>query len=484
MVTPQNRDDHRSPRRRLLLPLVLAAVLTTLIPRPLFDPDEGRYVAVALEMLDGGDWFTPHLRHDLPHVSKPPMTYWLLAGSMKIFGVHVSAARLPWALSFLATALIVAAIAARLAPGREYVAALVYATMVLPWAAASIITSDTPLALFEALAMLGFVRWIADDAPLKPWLWLSWLSFGMAALTKGPPGLLPLLPIIVYLATRKRERLARFFSPLPVLAFLAISTSWYVAQVMTRPDVLDYWIGTEVVGRLGSPELDRNSDILGAFRIYIPTLLAGALPWLAIQRRRESMPPRSDQQIFLALWFGLPLAVFFVARSRLPFYLLPLAVPIAVWLATRIDPKRLRRKGAVTMISLWIILLGSIALISGMARPDRNGELLARAILNETTRPEEVVFVNENPAWTLRFYLGSSLQRVNLHGYQDSGDIAYRPLAKTINTLVSEPELRRIYVLPRHHYVAFRNEMRENGREPVRLGHYERLVFFEDRPVE
>lgn len=484
MVSQQHPEHAPSPQRRIFLLLVLAAALTTLIPRPLFDPDEGRYVAVALEMLDSGDWFTPHLRHDLPHVSKPPLAYWLLAGSMKIFGAHVTAARLPWTLCFLATAFTVAAITRRLAPERELVAALVYATMILPWAAASIITADTPLTLFESLAMLGFIGWLTADAPSARWLWLSWLSFGLAALTKGPPGLLPLLPIVAYLALRERSRLPRFFSPLPVIAFLLISTSWYIAQAMARPDILEYWIGTEVVGRLGSSDLERNSDLFGGFRVYVPTLLAGALPWLVFQRRKERARWREDHRLLVALWFGIPLAVFFVARSRLPFYLLPLAVPAAVWMSTGIDPARFRRRRIIVMTALWVIVLGTLATLSGFARPDRNGERLAQAILAETQRPDEVVFVNENPAWSLRFYLGTPLQRVNLHGYSDWGDIAYRPLAKSVDQLVTERDARRVYLLPHHHYVAFRNEMRENGREPVRLGHYERLVIFGDRPIE
>jgi 4-amino-4-deoxy-L-arabinose transferase and related glycosyltransferases of PMT family len=46
--------------------------------RPLFVPDEGRYVGVALSMLHTGDWLVPKL-DGLPFFHKPPLFYWITA---------------------------------------------------------------------------------------------------------------------------------------------------------------------------------------------------------------------------------------------------------------------------------------------------------------------------------------------------------------------------------------------------------------------
>ena len=60
--------------------------------RPLSLPDEGRYVGVAWEGLQHGDWLVPTL-NGLPFFHKPPLFYWITEASMAIFGPGVWAAR-------------------------------------------------------------------------------------------------------------------------------------------------------------------------------------------------------------------------------------------------------------------------------------------------------------------------------------------------------------------------------------------------------
>jgi 4-amino-4-deoxy-L-arabinose transferase-like glycosyltransferase len=101
--------------------------------RGLFDPDEGRYTNVALTMLDDGDWVDPMRNEDTGHWTKPPLTYWVIASSVAVFGSNewaarpADGARLPG----LHRA-VLGQLARRLAPGREALAALAYMTMLMP----------------------------------------------------------------------------------------------------------------------------------------------------------------------------------------------------------------------------------------------------------------------------------------------------------------------------------------------------------------
>ncbi|MFA6473067.1 MAG: hypothetical protein WCU00_13630, partial [Candidatus Latescibacterota bacterium] len=75
----------RIPPGLLLFLWGLVILLPFLGLRPLWLPDEGRYAEVAREMIVSGDWLSPQLNF-APHFTKPPLTYWFTAFSMKIFG--------------------------------------------------------------------------------------------------------------------------------------------------------------------------------------------------------------------------------------------------------------------------------------------------------------------------------------------------------------------------------------------------------------
>jgi 4-amino-4-deoxy-L-arabinose transferase-like glycosyltransferase len=69
----------------ILFILSLLAVVVEPGRIPLFEPDEGRYSEIPREMLATGDWVTPRLDGVL-YFEKPPLQYWAVALSFKIFG--------------------------------------------------------------------------------------------------------------------------------------------------------------------------------------------------------------------------------------------------------------------------------------------------------------------------------------------------------------------------------------------------------------
>ena len=58
----------------------------------LLNNNEGLYAQIAWEMLESGNWVIPHL-NGVPYIEKPPLLYWLVAGSFKLFGKNEWAAR-------------------------------------------------------------------------------------------------------------------------------------------------------------------------------------------------------------------------------------------------------------------------------------------------------------------------------------------------------------------------------------------------------
>src|SRR5262245_34530661 len=336
--------------RLVLWGLLVTAILFAVLlqgARSLWDPDEGRYVAVALGMVDSGDWWSPRLNHELLHYSKPPLTYWAIAAAVEALGHSEAAVRLPWALAFVGTITLVAAMARRLAPGTGILAPVVYATSILPFVAMNVVTPDTLLAFAIALGMYGLVELEFADAPPRHGRLVLWSGFGLAFLCKGPPGLLPLLAVAL-LAMRRRDLLRgprRIVSLSSMLLFLIVALGWYAHEVALHPGLAAYLLGREVVGRVTSGSFGRNPGWVGLATTYLPVMAVGMLPWLPVAlvlwlRRRPATrdSSQSHQRLLLWGWLLLPMLVFALVQSRLPLYLLPSAVPAALLIARGIGP--------------------------------------------------------------------------------------------------------------------------------------------------
>jgi 4-amino-4-deoxy-L-arabinose transferase-like glycosyltransferase len=116
-------------------------------------------------MLHRHDYVTPYI-NGIRFFDKPPLMYWMAAGSMHIFGIHDWAARLPLALAVLALLLAVYALGIRLFstlsptgnPDRAaFYAALALATSIGPYLYTRFYIPDILLALWMTLAVHLFL---------------------------------------------------------------------------------------------------------------------------------------------------------------------------------------------------------------------------------------------------------------------------------------------------------------------------------------
>ena len=169
-----------------------------------------------------------------------------------------------------------------------------------------------------------------------------------------------------------------------------------------------------------------------AFEVYLPVLLVGTLPW---SRARGASPPadpaarwrrvrgrlreRNRDWLLLAYWLLLPLAVFFLARSRLQLYVLPLFVPLALimarplagWPGLRGPPPASSRSRSRS--PPWSALKGALAYWPS----DRDARALAAAARSSCMDPhevDEIVFVDMRPFYGLNVYLDKPVEGVEI----------------------------------------------------------------------
>ena len=128
---------------------------------PLFDRDEPRFAEAAREMLRSGNFIVPRFDGVL-RPDKPPVIYWLMDFSYRIFGVNGMAARLPSALFAMLTLLVTYWMAGeRFGRITGLLSSLILGTAVLFVAESRLATADSVLIFFTTLAML--VAWRAWD---------------------------------------------------------------------------------------------------------------------------------------------------------------------------------------------------------------------------------------------------------------------------------------------------------------------------------
>ena len=467
--------------------LVLAYALAFQGTRGIWEPDEGRYTDIATQMLRSGDFVTPAFNDEVPHFAKPPLVYWVIAGSVSVVGWNEWGARLPNALAFAVTILVVGALGRRVLPARPWLPAIVYATFLLPYVAANAVTTDTLLTMWETLAVLCFVLWWErrDGPSWRPPLFAMWLCFALAFLTKGPPGLLPLLAVLTFVALKGGWRtLARLVCLGGIAVFAVVGLGWYVFVALVHPGLLTYFLHDEIVARVATTTHHRNSQWYGALRVYGPTLLLGSLPWTwpllrGLGRARRTVLSRSwwrgtlsiDPWVaFLALWLLLPLAVFALSLSRLPLYALPLFAPLALIVARllRSAPDRRLR---VALVAAWAVLLVGVRWAAASFPTDNDSRTLAREIATLVPeRPHEVVFVDSEAVWGIAIYLrGTQVENV-FTGTPPPGSGFVRRDRLTLAEELAEREPGMILLASAAGLPTVRSELDRAGRRYRELG--------------
>src|SRR5881227_1773945 len=83
--------------------IALAALLhiTTAGWGDLYSETDGQYAGAAREMIESHQWLLP-TNDGIPRLQKPPLLYWLIIVSFKIFGINEAAARLPVSIAVVA----------------------------------------------------------------------------------------------------------------------------------------------------------------------------------------------------------------------------------------------------------------------------------------------------------------------------------------------------------------------------------------------
>ncbi len=417
--------------RRTLTPWLILLIWSTVMAlsflwiRPLWQPDDGRYAEVAREMVVSRDWITPTLNF-VPHYSKPPLTYWVSAIGISVFGRNEFGARMAVALPFVACVLLTYLLGTEFRDRKTgFLAGLILLTSPIPFIGANIITTDMLLTCCELGAVYFFWRWYGRNPKPIGSLFLGYVFLGLAFLTKGPVGLLiPFLAFLGYAAYFREWRILKVFASLRGwVVCLIIGLTWYVVLVIRHPELVDYFLGHELADRMFTTVHHRNNS----FIIYPAVLLGGLLPWTVyfVKSWGKAFPWRElrnrladRHRLFLLSWILLPLIFFSLVESRLPLYVLPLFVPMSIltadYLAKFADSAKAGGNAIRIAVYTTVVLLG-LQVGSAYFPSQQNLYPLVKS-MKSAGLENAVVYANRNDLYSICFYMNRGLTPTNNYG--------------------------------------------------------------------
>jgi 4-amino-4-deoxy-L-arabinose transferase-like glycosyltransferase len=351
----------------------------------LYSETEGQYAAAAREMLQSGHLLTP-TNDSIPRLQKPPLLYWLIIASYKIFGVNSAAARLPIALSVVATTALTFIIGERL---RDYwhgfASAMIYLTCGATFVLARIVM---PEPLFSALITGAIYCGVAGFQQRKQraaWFTGFWICAGLACMTKGPHGLLVPAFTFIVLAIFYREARIRF-RPLLHWPYLVLFTFIVAPWNIWMETHFNGSFHSLIFGEWMKHLLGRYPD--GTWFDDVPRTqfavnhLAWWFPWsfvilpaLLFSWRRVIRPREITFEDAVPLvWAGVVFIPVLIIGQRQDYYALSMLSAFALCATTIFEraPNSLRCAGAVSVTVIGAII-GVIAFaLPSLVRTNRN----------------------------------------------------------------------------------------------------------------
>lgn len=352
-------DGHRLHVRHTVILLALSLVLffAFLGSYSLKEPDEGRYAEIPREMVEQGDYIVPHLNY-VRYFEKPPLLYWAVAASYKIFGTHEWGFRIPNALFALISVMGLYFMCRRWFPETvSFNGALILATSFGFFALARIVTTDMLFSTFLLLTLLFFYGYYREGKTI--FLYLFYACCGFATLAKGIGAvLLPGLAIVIFLVFERKLSFItrmRWFSG--ILVYCAITLPWFIAIALREKEFLHFFFIDQHLLRFATTIHKRS----GPLYYFIPVLLAGMLPWsVFIPRALAHGFKRRELRLFF-IWTIVVFIFFSFSRSKLPPYILPIFPTLSILIASFIQHQRDTLKPE--RICLIVLLLLSSVLV-------------------------------------------------------------------------------------------------------------------------
>jgi 4-amino-4-deoxy-L-arabinose transferase-like glycosyltransferase len=316
----------------ILLALSLSIYVGTAGWPALLDDADSAHAVAAREMLQTGDWAVLHI-NGIRYLEKPPLHYWLVAGSYALLGESAFSTRLPLALAVVGLVLMVYAFGRHFFGDRAGLyAGLAMCTSAGVFLFTRIMIPEAIYALEFTAAFYLFLR--AWTGTLEPrWgYWGTAALLGLAMLTRSLPGVVfPVAILTLFvLLTGETRRWREFHVVSSTVIFLAIALPWHLIAALRTPRFFWFYFLNEQVFRALGWRYPADYEAVPLL-LWLAAHLVWFFPWSLFlpYAVRECPPPRTwrkgldaacQARLFLFIWTGFILLFFSWTKSRMEYY--------------------------------------------------------------------------------------------------------------------------------------------------------------------
>ncbi|QGY45369.1 phospholipid carrier-dependent glycosyltransferase [Maribellus comscasis] len=355
-------------------------------------PDEKYYTDAVLQMMDKEDCFTPYQANGSPRFKKPILTYWVLMGSYKVFGVSKISSRLFFWLAGAILVLVIYLMSKSISGDKKmaFTAAFITAANPLVLMSASRSIPDILLTLFLTISAWGFIKILNSLKPRKEHFWMAYMGAALAFETKGIPAAAFAGISILFLLFNpwKKKRLNQIFEPFSLIVSILIALSWFIIMYVEHGSVyLNSFFADQVGNRVSS----KFAQVFTNLFLGIVFLAAYLIPWIVIvfsnPKALKQFTKKSSLQTKAVFGFILSWVLLVIVMSGAVFkfydrYLLPVIPLISIFFAYVISFSTTHLKKSIFKIFLIIniFVIGLSLLYTGFIYFDN--VLFAGILLN------------------------------------------------------------------------------------------------------
>jgi len=293
----------------------------------LYNETDGQYAAAARQMVQGGSWLIPE-NNGVPRLVKPPLLYWLIASSFRVFGISEFAARLPGALGASASAFAILALGTRFGSVRRgLLGGVIFLTSLGAATLGRIVMPEPVFCALIAWAIYCGMRALDSSARGRLWALAFWICAGLASFIKGAHGLAYPLAVLILAGLcvpSWRGRALRLLSIPGIFAFLAINVPWYIYVESRYPGWLAHFFSAEQVGHLAGNSAPETGYQNVPFWQFLLLHIAWFFPWAIVAgiqifcARRDNFDGR--ELVLLGAWLGVVLLPLLFVGERQDYY--------------------------------------------------------------------------------------------------------------------------------------------------------------------